>query len=504
MLSDLEFYVFEALIVVTLVGLPLMTTAAAIPTALLSAPPNRHELMSRRAVVLGLLASFVGVCLMGLGAWLAGEDSRYGAIEFFEFLLITLIGAGLLAAGLGPLPSRLLEILGPFAERLPTPLRLAARDLAHRRARAVLAITLAMTVTAFGLALTVIAVGQTAQSRAEYLPSGRPGSLLVQSSPAYLGRFSAADAATARAAMERELPGVPIVQREAVPDPSWFLRATAEHVETPEEAVYWDQAIGDEKLLRYLTGDQSTPYDEGTAVVITSADVKVDSVVLAYEIDKNDETTVSKTVRAIVARTSDPHMETIFVPSGIVRDLGYQLQPDELIIDPTLHRVTAQEEQRLDDRLDDAVARIYVERGFEASIGWLPVAVAALLAALVCALTSGFGKAANSRQARVMRRAGRGSAAAFRWFCASRAGMSALCGTVLGAIVGCPAGMLLLWPLTMRTTWEEPLRVPFETPWPAIMAIVGGLPLLAAALGALFARERPHVSTPRGLTAVER
>ncbi|WP_379489696.1 hypothetical protein [Nonomuraea rubra] len=264
--------------------------------------------------------------------------------------------------------------------------------------------------------------------------------------------------------MERELPGVPIAQREAVPDGSWFFRATAEGVETPEEAVYWDQAIGDEKLLRYLTGDQSTPYDENTAVVITSAGVKTDSVALGYERNATDEATRTKTVRAIVARTSDPHLETIFVPSKLVRDLGYRLRPSELIVDPAVHRVTPQEQQRLDDRLDDAVAEVHVERGFQASTGWLPFAAVAFLAALACALASGFGKAANARQARVMRRAGNGSAAAFRWFRASRAGLSALFGTVLGAIAGVPAGMLLLWPLTMRTTWEEPERVPFETP----------------------------------------
>ncbi|MDF2705058.1 MAG: hypothetical protein K0R62_710 [Nonomuraea muscovyensis] len=494
---DLAIYAFGALIVAVFVGLPLMIAAAgAIPAALLSAPSNRHEFISRRFVVLGLCASFAGVWLMGLGAWLAREDSRYGVFEFYGALLITLVGAGLLTAGLGPLPSWLLETLGPYAERLPPPLRLAVRDLAHRRARSVLTITLAMMATAFGLALTVIAVGETTQSKAEYLPLGRPGSLLVRSSPAYLGPFSAEKAATVRAAMERELPGVPIAQSETVSRASWHFGATADNVEIPEDAVYWDQAIGDEKLLRYLTGDQSTPYDEGTAVVVTSANVKVDSVDLSYEMHENDETTKSKTVRAVVARTSDPRMETIFVPSKLVRDLGYQLQPSELIIDPTLHRVTAQEQQRLDDRLDDAVAEIHVERGFEASTGWLPFASAAFLAALACALASGLGKAANGRQARVMRRAGNGSAAAFRWFCASRAGLSALCGTALGAVAGCPVGMLLLWPLTMPTTWEAPERVPFETPWPVIAAVVAGLPLLAAALGALFAREQPQASTP--------
>ncbi|MFG1966891.1 hypothetical protein [Nonomuraea sp. NPDC049028] len=138
---------------------------------------------------------------------------------------------------------------------------------------------------------------------------------------------------------------------------------SAENVEIPEEVAYWDQAIGDEKLLRYLTGDQSTPYDEGTAVVITSAEVKVDSVELSYEINENDATT--RTVPAVGARAADPHMEAIFVPSKIVRDLGFQLQPEELIVDPTLRRVTVQEQKRLDDRLDDAVAKAYVERGFD-------------------------------------------------------------------------------------------------------------------------------------------
>ncbi|MGP4101764.1 hypothetical protein [Nonomuraea sp. KM90] len=494
---DLAYYVFMAVFLGLFAVLPLMTATGAVPAAVLSAPPNRHELMSRRFVVAGLFVSFAGVLLMGLGAWLGRADSRYGALAASGMLLITLIGAGLLVAGLGPVPSWLLEITGPYAERLPPPFRLAARDLAHRRVRAVLAITLAMLATAFGIALTVVAVGETAQSRAEYSPRARPGTLLVRSGTLFAPFFSsAADAGTVRAAIERELPGVPIAQSERPSRESWHFHANAENIEISEEAVYWDQAIGDEKLLRYLTGDQSTPYDEDTAVVITSADVKADSVELSYEIDENDDTTKTRTVRAVIARPADPYMETIFVPSKIVRDLGYRLLPDELIVDPTLRRVTVQEQERLDDRLDDTVAEVYVERGFAASTGWLPVVAAALLVALGCALAAGFGKAADARQARVLRRAGNGSAAAFRWFCASRAGLSALYGTVLGAVAGCPAGMLLLWPLTVRTTWEAPVRVPFETPWPAIVAVVAGLPLLAAALGALLARERPHVPTP--------
>lgn len=96
-----------------------------------------------------------------------------------------------------------------------------------------------------------------------------------------------------------------------------------------------------------------------------------------------------------------------------------------------------------------------------------------------------------------MRRIGKGTNAAFRLFCAFRAGVSALCGTVLGAILGCAAGISLLWPLTVRGGWEEPARVSFETPWTLVVAVVVSIPVLAAVLGAVLARERPHIPAPR-------
>ncbi|MEU7739227.1 hypothetical protein [Nonomuraea sp. NPDC049158] len=213
-----------------------------------------------------------------------------------------------------------------------------------------------MMATSFGIALTIVAVGMTAQDRAAYSPSARPGTLLVR-------LFSAEQAGPVRAAIQRELPGVPIAQSESPREYRHFA-ANAENVDLPEESVYPNGVIGDEALLRYLTGDQSTPYDEGKAVVVTTADVKVDSVEIDYNVTGSDGPPTSKTTPATVARTLDPHMETIFVPAKVVRDLGYQLKPDELIIDPFLHRVSAGEQDRLDSRLSD-VTETYVERGFQ-------------------------------------------------------------------------------------------------------------------------------------------
>ncbi|UBU09310.1 hypothetical protein [Nonomuraea gerenzanensis] len=74
----------------------------------------------------------------------------------------------------------------------------------------------------------------------------------------------------------------------------------------------------------------------------------------------------------------------------------------------------------------------------------------------------------------------------------ARTGLSALCGTVLGVVAGCPIGMLLIWPLTVRTSWLTPARSDFVTPWAPIAVLAVALPVLAAVLGALPARESPR------------
>ncbi|GAA3171157.1 hypothetical protein [Nonomuraea roseoviolacea] len=468
---------------------PVAFAAAAVTLATSSAPPNRHTCLGRPYVSWGWALSLVGLCLMALSAWSAYEDSHYGALEAIGLMLMALTGAGLLLLGLGPFASRLLEILAGYAERLPLPVRLAARDLAGRREITASAITVTAMATALGIALTVVAVGMTGQSSAQYVPRARPGALLV-------GYFEAGHLGDVRAAVQRELPGVPVTQTETLSG-SLFgdqtFNASADDVDLSDESAYWSQVIGDETLLRYLTGDQATPYDPDKAVVVTTDDVRVDSVEIDYRVNGRDSAVKVETIPAVVAGTVDPHMETIFIPAKIARDRGLRLVPNELIVDPSLHRASEDERARLRSRLGD-IADAYVERGYQPMIGWRVVAAALLLLALGGASATGIGAAARARPGQVLRRAGAGSAA-LRWFGASRAGMGALCGVVLGALAGCPVGMLLIWPLTMSTTWEDPPRVlPFETPWAAVAAVVVGLPVLAAALGGLLVRERAVVA----------
>ncbi|MFB4262338.1 hypothetical protein [Nonomuraea sp. GTA35] len=473
--------------IAVLLAIPLGIASAAVTAAALSAPHDRHGRVGRVYLVGGLFVSFAGAWLVALSAWLGREDSGLGAFPFLGMLLLGLVGAGLLVSGLGPSSSWLLGIFDRHAARLPLPARLAARDLAGRRRSTAPAVAVTMIATAFGIALTIIAVGVTGQSRAGYLPQARPGALLV-------GHFSAADAGTVRAAIERELPGVPVAQSERLSDASRFFQIRAEDYDQPQEVVHWPHVIGDGAMLRYLTGHQSTPYDENTVVVVTNADVQADAVEIVHAVDKRDgDRPTVRIVPARVARTADPTMETVFVPSKIVRDLGFRLEPDELIVDPTLRRVSVDEQERLDGRLGDEVADTYVERGFQPATGWVPVVAAAFLVAAGGALATGRGRTVSPRPARVLRHV-TGRRSAFRWFAASRTGLAALCGTVLGAVAGIPIGMSLIWVWT--TTWEEPDRVPFETRWALIAAMAAALPLLAAALGGLLSREdaNPRIS----------
>jgi hypothetical protein len=91
-----------------------------------------------------------------------------------------------------------------------------------------------------------------------------------------------------------------------------------------------------------------------------------------------------------------------------------------------------------------------VERGFEASTGWLFVFGAIVLVALGGVLTATVSAAGSLRWRRVLLRVAGGSGVTLRLLAACRAWLIAICGTVLGAAAGCVTGLLLAWPKTVQ------------------------------------------------------
>jgi hypothetical protein len=180
----------------------------------------------------------------------------------------------------------------------------------------------------------------------------------------------------------------------------------------------------------------------------------------------------------------------VFIPTKVIRDLGLRPEPDRLIVDPSAHRTTEAEQDRIDQRLGDG-ASTYVERGFQASTEWMAVVAVGVVVALGSALVAGGRAGTGGRSRRVLLRVSDGSALALRVFAASRAGWSMLCGTALGTAAGCVIGLLLAWPMTTSSDWEVLPRVSFQTPWWAMAALVAGLPVLAGIIAAL---PKPRVS----------
>jgi hypothetical protein len=164
-----------------------------------------------------------------------------------------------------------------------------------------------------------------------------------------------------------------------------------------------------------------------------------------------------------------------------------------LIIDPSLHRTSEAERDRLDSRLGDAFT-VYLERGYRPSPTWLGVEGAAILLALVTALTAAGPRSPDPGLAPGPSRTGDIRRPSPRRDSAVRAALCATIGALLGVAAGYVTGAHLRWPMTVSDDWEPIARVPFSIPWWFIIALLLGIPVLTAALAALLTRGRPALA----------
>ncbi|MEU7001454.1 hypothetical protein [Nonomuraea sp. NPDC046570] len=449
---------------VVVLGIPAAFVCGSIFFARLSASrvrQNRADSMAR-----GTAVAMVGITVVALTAWSTREDTHYDDFGSVMTVLAGIYGGSLLILGLGPFVPWLLGVLGRNAVHLPRVFRPAARHVGGIPARTAAGVATTMVGTAVATALMIIAPAVTAHGRANYYPEARPGALVVEV-------FSAEQAATVRAAVQHELPGVPITEAGSDTGPG--------HLAVSSPDIIWTEPyIGDQALLRYLTGKPSTPYDKGTAVLVSTDEEEVASVRIEYTSAGTDDSPSGENIPVITIRSPDPRFGRLFIPREAAISLGFRPQPERLIIDPSHYRVSATEQERLDRRLS-GTAVTYVERGYQAATEWRYVVAVMILIALAGALAAT--RAAGSK--RILLRISGGSAVALRFLTACRAAVSAACGTAIGATAGCFIGLCLAWPLTTSIDWDPPPRPPFETPWTAIAILIAGLPVLSAAVAAL-------------------
>ncbi|MEV3984160.1 hypothetical protein [Nonomuraea sp. NPDC049758] len=422
-MPDLVFLI----VLLALIGVPVMLACGATVFAAETAPRGRHGRMHSGHLVAGAWVAAAGLALMALVAWSTHEDVHYDDFGSALTLLAAIVGAATFVLGLGPFVPWLLGVLGQGGARLPAALRLSARHLADRRARTAPAVAATMIATAFAVTVAITATAGTAQSRAQYVPQARPGALVVRLDPGRPG--------LGIAAVQAELPGTDVAQGAAPADPSSLTVSTA------------------------------------------------DSVTIEYRAteDPPGEPRISRTVPATVAAPAAAGVEAVFLPAQMVLGMGVKLQLEALIVDPSLHRVTAADRDRVQERLGES-GQAYLEEGFRPSLAWLLFAGPAVPAALAGALAA---TVRSRRPVRLLLLAD-GSPAAARGLTACRAALAAACGAVPGAAAGCVAGLLLAWPFTASVDWDPVPRVPFETPWSSIALAAVALPVLAAAVALLL------------------
>jgi hypothetical protein len=431
----------------------------------------------------GIKASAVAIVTLVIIAVATHADTHHD--EAMAYLrVVGLVAGALLLFGMGPVVPRLLSGAARFAARSPAPLRRAIRDVTRPLGRSSAWIAVTMNATALAIALLTIAFAVMTQHRSEYTPALRPGALRVRD----FGTHQAA----VRAAIARELPGVPVAERD------WS--AASVHVTDGDiEAV--PTYIGDEALLRYLTGDFSTPYDPGEAVVVTATARAGGHVLIepSRHYDRPRTYPPDLTIPATTIASAHPRIEAVFVPAAVLRQGGFEVEPDELIIDPSLHRTSEAERERLDSRLGD-VATAYLEQGYQPSTIWVGVTAAAILLALISALMAAHPRRSHPYREYLPPPAGDLPPARPRRDAAARAALCAVCGGLLGGAAGLVIGATLRWPVTMTIgwlLWSRP-RVPIGIPWRFVWALLLGLPALAAAIAALLARRRPGPAPSSG------
>jgi CheY-like chemotaxis protein len=434
----------------------------------------RSALLYKEQLKRGAILSAVAIAILASIAMATHADTHYDDMEGMYEWVGTIAGA-LLLCGLGPSVPLLLSGVARFFGRSPSLLRRAVRDVTGPLGRSSAWIAVTMNATALAVALPITASAVTAQNRAEYVPSARLGALSVN--------VSGPDLTAVRAAIAQELPGVPVAEKD------WGLLNV--HV-SEKDQVYSFPFIGDEALLRYLTGDFTTPYDSGKAILIMSDapdvdHVRIEPVRRRYDIP--EPLPPDLTIPASSVEPRYPGIEGIFLPATAVGRGGFEMSPSYLIVDPSLHRTSEAELERLTARLGDDA--LYLEQGYRPSAIWRWITAAAILLSLMGAVAAASPRRSPHRPASPPPPAEDPPPASPRRDAAARAMLAAVCGVLIGAAAGCFIGVELRWPATISFGWEPFSRVPFTIPWRFILALLLGIPALTATVAALLARRRP-------------
>ncbi|MEU9884855.1 FtsX-like permease family protein [Sphaerisporangium sp. NPDC051011] len=458
----------------------------------------------------GLVMTALGVTLTFAGTragltWFPGGDGIVR--DPLPRFLGVIAGSLLTMLGLVAVTPFLVGVAARLAVRLPLPFKIAARDAARSRGRTAPAVAAVMAATA---GLVTVLITSTAHDqevlRGYQVPVKAEGSLTVKGLSG-----TGEEMPLVREAVERALPGVPVVPvlrpfYEGSREYSVALVGASCGGDADCGSLYSLTVIGGPDVLRYLLGRDdpalAAALASGKAVVFQPAAVEDGRASLKIStMGATDLRAIYRQaeVPAVTATLAKGRRTDVLLPVSLATDLKLAPRLAELLIDPAVHRVTLAEEDRVVRQVAAVtrVAQVRVERGPQRAGSIVTVLLLAAAITLVLGGTfAATGLAAADARPDVATLGAIGAPPRVRRFVtAGQAWFIAATGVTLGAAVGFVPGVaatleaanVILPEGVNQFTTHVPLVV---IPWASIAALVLLLPLVAAVVAGVFARTR--------------
>ncbi|WP_371783377.1 FtsX-like permease family protein [Streptosporangium subroseum] len=501
------------IVLVAALGVFSGVTAAVVPAVQAARADVVAALAGRRAEVrdragwplFGLVLLVAGVGAMVYGIWATDAVVLFGGV------------LGLL--GLVMVMPRLVRLIAGLAGGFPLPFRLAARDASRNRGRTAPAI---VAVLAAAAAFSAVAVGIASDRRAseEYYRMLYP----MGATAVYGNDVTEESWKKIRPIVEGALPGVPLVEAYVPVDADdgmvSFLQmdGACSRCMTPESGFGYLPAGGPD-LLRLLLGriDRAaeTALAEGKMVIFNPKAVRDGRIRLnlsTWTSDEPKERIVA--VPAVVATVRGPFNVLGVMPVGAITKEGFTTKLSHLVVDPAVARLTPEQEQRLSGPVRAVTTKVAIrtERGSRRGdrpdlILWVMAAFASVVVLGGTFAAAGLA-AADARSDLDTLSAVGAKPGTRRLVAAGQAAFIAGLGVPLGLLIGLVPGLALASQVSLRrgTMQEIGLNgVPFErmgvilsVPWPELLAVGIGLPLVAALIATVFARTRTTLTRRMG------
>ncbi|MFI7130664.1 FtsX-like permease family protein [Nonomuraea sp. NPDC050153] len=393
-----------------------------------------------------------------------------------------LASAVLVLLGLVVLTPWLVRCTGRLAERLRLPLRLSVRDAVRHRSRTASAVAAVMAVTA-----TVVAVGIGTYSeymdRRNAYTSARPTGMLA----IWAGNIGDAAWTRLRAEAARHLPGVPLTAGYQVRDTQGRRYALRYTVRWNGTRTRRTAAVGDQTLLRLLQGrhdpQAAAALASGKAVVFDAAALRDGK--LALRAGSTSGPARKLEVPAVLAAPADEHQGGALLPRALVEQAGFATAERQLyaMYRPSANSTLGRDLAKVTPRVTVASEEGYRNVPDPSLWGWLGGALVLVVGGTLAATRLA---AADMRPEQATMVAIGAPSRVLRAVVAGQALYISGLGALVGLVAGTVTGLALTRPMTTHGA-GDPATI--AIPWPFVVAVVVGLPVLAS-MAALITRTR--------------